>query len=111
MTTRKLESSDWQRYFDEVAKHLPAMRVGISILGDKLGAQLESEDSALIGISFDPKDQTLEVATPNISHRVPNPKEIYVREQAGRLSSIEVIVEDGTKQIIELQPLPSLPAS
>ncbi|MBW1875756.1 MAG: hypothetical protein JRI98_10330 [Deltaproteobacteria bacterium] len=39
------------------------------------------------------------------------PQEIYVREQAGTLSSIEVIAQDGTKQIVELRPLPSLPAS
>lgn len=111
MTTRKLETSEWQRYFDEVAKHLPAMRVGISIMGESIGVQPESEDSALIGISYDSNDQVFEVDASNISHRVPNPKEIYVREEAGRLSSIEVITEDDTKQIIELRPLPSLPAS
>lgn len=111
MTTRKLESSEWQRYFDEVAKHLPAMRVGISIMGESIGVQPESEDSALVGISYDSKDQVFEVDASNISHRVPKPREIYVREEAGRLSSIEVITEDGTKQVIELRPLPSLPAS
>ena len=111
MTTRKLETSEWQRYFDEVAKHLPAMRVGISIMGESIGVQPESEDSALIGISYDSNDQVFEVDASNISHRVPNPKEIYVREEAGRLSSIEVITEDDMKQIIELRPLPSLPAS
>ena len=111
MTTRKLDPSEWRRYFDEVAKHLPTMRVGISILGDDIGAQHESENSALIGISFDPKAQMFEVAMANMSHRVHDPKEIYVREEGGQLSSVEVIVQDGTKQIIELAPLTSLPAS
>jgi hypothetical protein len=111
MTTRKLERSDWQQYFDEVAKHLPSMRVAVSILGDDIGAQLETENSALLGISYDSNDQVFEIATPNISHRVANPKEIYVREEGGTLSSIEVITQDDTKQIVELRPLPSLPAS
>lgn len=111
MTTRKLERSEWQRYFDEVAKRLPSMRVGVSILGDDIGAQLETEDSALVGLSYDSNDEVFGIDTPDISHRVSNPKEIYVREKGGTLSSVEVIAQDGTKQIIELRPLPSLPAS
>ena len=111
MTTRKLERSEWQQYFDEVAKRLPSMRVGVSILGDNIGVQLETENGALLGISYDSNDEVFEVATSNIAHRVPKPKEIYVREEGGRLSSVEVIAQDDTKQIIELRALPSLPAS
>lgn len=111
MTTRKLERSEWRQYFDEVAKRLPSMRVGVSILGDDIGVQLETENGALLGMSYDSNDEVFEVATSNIAHRVPKPKEIYVREEGGRLSSVEVIAQDDTKQIIELRALPSLPAS
>lgn len=111
MTTLKLKRSEWQRYFDEVAKGLPSMRVGMSILGDNIGAQRETENSALLGMSYDSNDQVFEIATSNVSHRVERPKEIYVHEKAGTLSSVEVIAQDGTKQIVELRPLPSLPAS
>jgi len=111
MPTRKLESSEWQRYFDEVAKRLPSMRVGVSVLGDDIGAQLETENSPLLGLSYDSNDEVFEIATANISHRVPRPKEIYVREEGGTLSSVEIIAQDDTKQIVELRALPSLPAS
>ncbi|MFZ1866499.1 MAG: DUF5335 family protein [Polyangiales bacterium] len=111
MTTRKLENKDWQRYFDGVAKRIPSMRVGVSILGDEIGVQPEAQGSALIGISWDHNDQVLTVDTPNWSHRLERPVEIYVEEEAGTLASIEVVGQDGTKQILQLQPLPSLPAS
>lgn len=111
MTTRKLEQSEWRRYFDQVAKQLPSMRVGISILGENIGVQLENEDSALIGITYDSNGGFLEIGTPSVTHRISRPKEIYVREQAGRLSSVEVVQEDDTKQIVELRPLIPLPAS
>lgn len=111
MTTRRLERAEWQRYFDEVAKRLPSMRVGVSVLGDDIGAQRENEDSPLLGMSYDSNDQTFEVAMSDDAHRVVNPKEIYVREVAGQLSSVEVVSQDDTKQIIELRALPSLPAS
>lgn len=111
MTTRKLERSEWQKYFDDVAKRIPAMRVAVSILGDDLGVQPETEEAALIGISYDYNDEVLTIDTANVSHRVRRPAEIHVREQGGTLSSIEALASDGTKQIIELKPLPSLPAS
>ena len=111
MSTIKLEESQWQRYFDRLAKRIPTMRVGVSVLGDELGAQPEAEGAALVGISYDPKDGALTIDMANASHRIVDPSEIYVREQAGTVSSIEVCASDGTKQIIELSPLPSLPAS
>jgi hypothetical protein len=111
MTTRKLENQDWQRYFDEVSKNLPTMRVGISIMGESIGVQPETEGSMLVGISYDSNDEVFEVDTENVSHRVVKPKEIFVREEAGKLSCVEVIATDGTKQIIELRTLPSLPVS
>lgn len=111
MTTKKLERSEWQHYFDGVAKRIPSMRVAVSILGDDLGDQRETEGAELIGISYDHGDDVLTVDTPNVSHRVERPTEVYVREEAGTLSAIEAVSADGTKEIIELKPLPALPAS
>jgi hypothetical protein len=111
MTTRKLERAEWKAYFEGVAKRLPSMRVGVSFLGQDIGVQLGADDSPLLGMSYDSNDGTFEIATVHISHRVVNPREIYIREVAGQLSSVEVVGHDDTKQIIELHALPSLPAT
>ncbi|MGD8606212.1 MAG: DUF5335 family protein [Myxococcales bacterium] len=111
MTTRKLEPGEWQGYFDGVSKRIPSVRVGVSILGDKVGVQSEAQGSPLVGISWDHNDRVLTVDTTHWSHRMEGPSEIFVREEGGTLSSIEVVHTDGTKQIVELEPLPALPAS
>lgn len=111
MTTRKLEPEEWAKYFDYTAKHLPSARVKISIEGEELGDQPETEGSSLIGITYDHGDSSLEIATPKLTHRIIKPKELYVREQEGHLSSIEAIDRDGNKQIIEIVPLKALPES
>lgn len=111
MTTKKLERIRWQQYFDGVARRIPSMRVEVSVLGDDLGVQREADGAALIGISYDDNDAVLTIDTANVSHRIENPTEIYVREEGGALSSLEAVMADGTKQIVELRPLPSLPAS
>jgi hypothetical protein len=111
MATKKLERARWQQYFDGIAKRIPSMRVAVSVLGDELGVQEEADGAALIGISYDHHDGVLTVDTAHVSHRIENPSEIYVREENGTLSSFEAVLSDGTKRIVELQPLPSLPAS
>lgn len=111
MTTKKLEPSEWGAYFDSMAKRAPSLRVAVSILGDDIGAQHEAEGATLIGISYDRNDDVLTVDTANMSHRVESPSEIHVREEGGMLSAIEAVLRDGTKEIIELQRLPTLPAS
>ena len=104
MTTRKLERSEWREYFDEVAKRQPSMRVAISVMAKDLGVQPETQDGDLIGITYDSKEGYLEIGTPDVTHRIENPDEIYVQEEGGQLLSIEVLAPDGTKQVIELQP-------
>ena len=111
MSTTKLERSQWPRYFDAVSKRVPSMRVAVSIMGADIGVQQEAEGAALVGISYDHNDEALTIDMVNASHRIVQPSEIYVREEAGTLSSIEVVTSDGTKQLVELSPLPSLPAS
>lgn len=103
MATRKLERSQWREYFDQVAKRLPSMRVAVSVMAEDLGVQPETEDGDLIGITYDSKDGFLEIATPDVTHRIANPNEIYVQEERGELASIEVLAPDGTKQVIELK--------
>ena len=111
MSTTKLSDSQWQHYFDEVSKRIPTMRVAVSILGANIGVQQEAEGAALVGISYDHNDQALTIDMANASHRILRPSEIHVREEAGTLTSIEIVSSDGTKQLVELTPLPSLPAS
>ena len=103
MTTRKLERSEWREYFDEVAKRQPSMRVTVSVMAEDLGVQPETQGGDLIGITYDSKEGYLEIGTPDITHRIENPDEIYVQEEGGQLLSIEVRAPDGTKQVVELQ--------
>ena len=105
MPTRRLESSEWQPYFDAVAKRLPKMRVTISVMAEELGVQPETRDGELIGITFDSKDGCLEIITPSMTHQIADPTDIFVQEEEGQLASIEVLAPDGTKQVIQLEAI------
>ena len=64
----------------------------------------------LLGISYDPKDDIIEIALEGVDHLIPKPREVYVEENGLVLSSLEVIDAEGTHQIIVLKDSMMLPA-
>ncbi len=53
----------------------------------------------------------MEVAIEGLDHMIHKPREIYVEEEGGELSSLEVIDADGRRQIIKLKDMLALPAA
>ncbi len=108
MITRKLEPSQWQPYFDRASRRLAGGRAEIEIIGEDIGDQLQA-DITLLGLSYDPHDRALTIAGEALDHRISDPQEIYVEEDAGQLQSFEVLDQEGHKQLIKLQPTLDLP--
>jgi hypothetical protein len=63
-----------------------------------LGNQVQAEWLSLYGITYDPKDDLVEVALEGLDHMIRNPREIYVESGAGTLESLEIVDADGIKQ-------------
>ncbi|HEY7699701.1 MAG TPA: DUF5335 family protein, partial [Vicinamibacteria bacterium] len=78
--TRQIPRHQWKEYFDRFTKrHLRDDRVEaatIELLSPALGDQFEVEGAPLLGISYDPKSEALEVLLKNMDHLVFEPKEI-----------------------------------
>jgi hypothetical protein len=109
-TVRKLEKTEWRRFFDWVSKGLVGKRAEIEIASLALGDQIEAEWLPLLGITFDPKNDILEIALDGLDHLISRPREIYIDDSAGVLSSLEVIDSDGISQIVQLREPLLLPA-
>ncbi len=103
MSTRKLENREWKPYFDHFAAELEGKYVEIEVAGSAFGSQTESEWAPLTGITYDPKNDLLEIATDNIDHLISKPREIYVDVDLEGLHSVEAIDPDGNKHIIRLK--------
>ena len=84
----------------------------VQALGSKRGGNrgcLEAEWLPLIGISYDPNDDIVEVALEGLDHLIPKPREIYLENGGAALASIEIVDADGVKQIIKLKDQLMLP--
>jgi hypothetical protein len=102
MATRKLAKSEWQSYFDRVSQSLGAKRVEIEVASLEIGDQIEANQVALKGLTYDPKSDVLEVVTEALDHMIQHPREIYVEESGDGLVTVEALDSDGNKQIIKL---------
>jgi hypothetical protein len=109
MTTRKLEKAEWRPFLDRVSKLLEATEAEIEITSLDLGEQVQAEWLPLIGITYDPGDDLVEVALEGLDHMIRRPRDIYVESGVGTLASIEVVDAEGVKQIVKFRDQLLLP--
>jgi hypothetical protein len=109
MTAKKLEKAEWRPFFDRISKTLVGKRAEIEVASLSLGDQIEAEWLPLIGITYDPKDDVLEIALEGLDHMIGKPREIYVEGGPIELNSVEIVDADGVKQIVQLKGTLMLP--
>jgi hypothetical protein len=106
--------SEWRPFFDRMAKALLGKRAEIEVASLELGDQIVAEWLPMIGITYDSRDDLLDVALNRTDHLIPHPTEIVVEEGETGLASVAVVNRDGTRQIIRLKDplmLPPAPVS
>ena len=108
--TRKLQKGRVASVFDTVSKLLEAKEAEIEVASLDLGDQVQAEWLPLIGIAYDPNDDVVEVALDGLDHMIHRPREIYLDNGVGGLTSLEIVDVDGVRQIVKLKDKLLLPA-
>src|SRR4051812_1289562 len=109
MVTLKLEKAEWRPFFARMAKALVGKRAEIEIASLTLGHQIEAEWLPLLGITYEPKTDTLDIALDGLDHLIEHPHEIYVDASGMELRNIEIIDCEGVAQIVRLRDALMLP--
>jgi Family of unknown function (DUF5335) len=110
MAVRKLEKQEWRSFLDVMSKLLEAKDAEIEVASLQLGDQIEAEWLPLLGISYDPRDDVLDIALDGFDHIIRKPREIYLDNGDAALTSLEIVDADGVKQIVKLKDRLTLPA-
>src|SRR5262245_4794352 len=110
MTTRKLDKKEWHAFFDGVTTTLEGKQAEIEVASLRLGNQVQAEWLPLIGITYDPEDDIVEVALEGLDHLIPKPREIYVEDGTEGIAALEIIDADDVRQIVKLRDPLMLPA-
>src|SRR5690242_6892444 len=107
---RKLEKAQWRSYFDTLSKLLEAKEAEIEVASLDLGDQVQARWLPFLGIAYDPQDDVVEVALEGLDHMIYRPREVYVDDEVGGLTSIEIVDANGANQIVKLKDKLLLPA-
>jgi hypothetical protein len=109
---RRLPKNEWRPFFDLMSKALLGQRAEIEVASLDLGDQIVAEWVPLIGITYDSKDDLLDVALDRAGRLIRRPQEIDVEESAEGLKSVAVLDADGTKHVVRMKaPMMLPPAS
>ena len=116
LETKRVPNDQLKTYFDRFTKHFllreSTNAVDAEVLSTDWGDQFVTEGAHLLGITFDPRDNALEFDFEGGEHRIPAPKEVWTaEEQDGFVKSIEVVREDGVREIARVNRLGIAPTS
>lgn len=108
MTTKQIPPKEWRTFFDRFTRqHLRddvPETVTIEVASPETGDQVSAKDARLLGITYDPRSEALEVVLEGSDHLVFRPADIWVveNEADGFLETVDLVRDDGTKEIMYL---------
>lgn len=116
MAAEQIDRTRWASFLDHVTKSLIGKQAEIEVESLDLGDQIEAEWVPLIGITYDAKDDLIEIALQDLDHLIRSPREIFVDYGVGGIVAIAIDDGDGNRQVVKLKhplalPAPSVAAS
>ena len=104
-----LPRAEWPTWFNRMSDALRGKRAEIEVASLELGDQIVAEWIPLIGITYDERNDVLDVALDGVDHLIQHPREVVVDLRATGVESIAVVDGDGTKQMVRLKSPLTLP--
>lgn len=110
LSTTKIPRDQLQSYFDKFTKHFlryeTTNAVDVEVLTQELGDQFEAEGAYLVGVTYDPKSNAMELAFESGDHRVYRPTEVWTLEESdGFVKAIEIVHHDGAREVVRVKRL------
>ena len=96
MINRKIDKTEWKQFFDFLSKQVEGTRAEIEIASLTLGDQIEAEWLPVIGLVYDHKDNSVEIALEAskrdvVDHIIRKPREIYFAENGRQFMGLDII--------------------
>src|SRR5687768_2566768 len=83
MAATQIDRTGWGPFLDAVTKSLIGKQAEIEVASLDLGDQIEAEWVPLIGITYDKKDDLIEVALEDLDHLIRSPRELFIDYAVG----------------------------
>ncbi len=96
-----LDRENWDKELTWLWKKLDGKEVMVEVEALNLGDQIEAEHVPLRGLSYDPKDDVVQVWVEGVDHLIHHPQKIMVvYDDDGKLVAIDITDKDGEQHLI-----------
>ncbi len=101
MENRILERDEWKRELEEIWKKMEDKSVLIEVEGLHLGDQIEAEHVELKGLSYDPKDDVVQIWVGPLDHMIHHPQKLMLAVEHGYLVAIDITDAEGNQHLVK----------
>jgi hypothetical protein len=110
MNTETVDKTLWDGFLNQLSKGLGGRQAEVSVASLDLGSQVEAEWLPFLGMTYDRKNDAIEVILEGIEEIIPHPKQLSYLEDGGRIASVQVVDAQGVQRIVQLKDPMLLPA-
>jgi len=101
METRTIDRKDWRDELIRLWRKMDGKDIEIEVEALNLGDQVEADYVPLKGLSYDPRDDVVQVWVGPLDHLIRHPKGIDLALEGGHLISMHITDAEGEKHIIK----------
>lgn len=110
MTIRKLDRGEWDGLCLSVTRNCSGMQAMVEVMSVEFGCQPEVRRSPMLGMSYDPRNDVLELLIGDLDHLIRAPRELYVDDAPLGRMALQIVDAGGVRQIVTFQYPPMLPS-
>jgi hypothetical protein len=103
MSIRRLEPREWGGFCVFVSRGFIGKHVELEVGSLQIGFQVQARRVPLLGMSYDPERDLLEILMGDMDHLIPGPREFYVDDAPAGEIQLQIVDADGVRQIITLR--------
>jgi hypothetical protein len=109
--SHKLDKTQLRELFDRVTKQLEGKQAHVEVASLQLGDQIQAKWLPLLGLSYDPHDDAVELMLEGIDVTISKPREIHFDGAGDQWNALDIVDANGVQHIVELKEPLLLPAA
>ena len=110
MTARSIDKAEWGSFCAGLSKALTGSEAEIDVASLELGDQIEKQWAPWLGITYDPRDDTIDIALEDVDHIVNRPTELLADMDDVNISALQITDAEGARHNVRLKGLLFMPA-
>ena len=103
MAVQPLARDIWHPYLEDLTRIVRGSQAGVEIASADFGDQRLAEKVPLLGLSYDQRNDVIEVELENIGHRVLRPTSLSIDQLPHGITAIEIVGGDGVRTLLRLK--------